>query len=96
MNRVCHSTHLDEIALEFRNIRELGDSLGLKEHELADIEHNMPGTSYGYKLKQVLKLWKRKNGHKATYKRLAQVCLQSLERMDVATLVCELSKGIAC
>ena len=66
-NVVCSEQHLAEIALWIVEWREVSPFLGLTEAE----EHELVGSVRSQKI-AMLRLWKKKQGSKATYKRLCR------------------------
>ena len=66
-NVVCSEQHLAEIALWIVEWREVSPFLGLTEAE----EHELVGSVRSQKI-AMLRLWKKKKGSKATYKRLCR------------------------
>ncbi len=92
LNRVCSEKHLNKISQQFSYLEELAISLGLKDVQIAEIS-TKPGARLAFKLKEVLKTWKRNNIAKATYRRLVEVCLDDLRNSIVAEYICGLSKG---
>ncbi len=92
LNRVCSEKHLNKISQKFSHLEELATSLGLKDIQITEIS-TKPGASLAFKLKEVLKTWKRNNIAKATYWRLVEVCLDDFRNSVVAEYICRLSKG---
>ncbi|XP_064398051.1 uncharacterized protein LOC135344729 isoform X3 [Halichondria panicea] len=91
LNRVCSEKHLNKISQKFSHLEELATSLGLKDIQITEIS-TKPGASLAFKLKEVLKTWKRNNIAKATYWRLVEVCLDDFRNSVVAEYICRLSK----
>ena len=94
LNRECSDEHLLKIARNFSNVRSLGSCLKLAEYEIAEILRQN-GLELLFQLNEVLKKWKMKFGHRATYLWLVEMCLEDFGNAKAAESICKLCKGTA-
>ena len=89
----CSDEHLREIAALLQNWPKYAELLGLKRHQIRDIDSDrLLQVDSEMKAREVLRLWKKANAFKATYSSLVKVCL-SQHDSDVAKTICELMKS---
>ena len=91
LDRECSDEHLREIAALLHNWLKYAELLGLKGHQIRDIDSNKLLDSE-MKAHKVLRLWKKANAFKATYSSLVKVCLSQRDS-DEAEKICESIKG---
>ncbi len=88
----CSRDYLYHISDKIDNWRTYAHVLGLKEHEISDIQWNQSLNSR-HKCDTMLKLWHNRHAHRATYLELMNAFLQ-MENAKLAQIVCRLFLGM--
>ena len=86
----CQENHLNEISDSIPRWEELTPYLDLTDVEVEDIK--VTNSTPKLRRRAMLKVWKQKEGKKATYRELAKL-LASQGRRDVAETLCGMVKG---
>ena len=94
LNRECSDEHLLRVARNFSNVRSLGGCLKLAEYEIVEILRQND-LQLLFQLNEVVRKWKEKFGHRATYLWLVEMCLEDFGNAKAAESICELSRGTA-
>ena len=86
-NQPCTNYHLSKIALHITQWQTIAPHLRLEEVDEEEIVTKYPNNLRAQSL-AMLRKWRKKNGDKATYKRLARV-FWKVDRVDLAGRVCK-------
>ena len=78
-----HDLHIADIVCHFTEWEQMSPYLGITETEEADIKEKYPARPQ-LQRREALRLWKRKNGSKATYRMLIAIFCEKVQRTDVA------------
>ena len=85
-NQPCTNYHLSKIALHITQWQTIAPHLRLEEADEEEIVTKCPNNVRAQSL-EMLRKWRKKNGDKATYRRLAKV-FWKVDRVDLAGRVC--------
>ena len=85
-NQPCTNYHLSKIALRITQWQTIAPHLRLEEADEEEIVTKCPNNVRAQSL-EMLRKWRKKNGDKATYRRLAKV-FWKVDRVDLAGRVC--------
>ena len=86
-NQPCTNYHLSKIALHVTQWQTIAPHLRLEEADEEEIVTKYPNNARAQSL-AMLRKWRKKNGDKATYRRLAKV-FWKVDRVDLAGRVCK-------
>lgn len=90
LDKQCSKEHRNEVAIELGNWLDYEHLLELSSLDVASIRSDV-ALSYSSQCRKALDIWDRRNGYKATYRRLVDVFLKGGDA-NGAKFVCQLVK----